>query len=108
MGEFDDRTFPLPANFYDDYKGRKAAQIQDMTISKTMILGYDLKMWGTKEKEDKEGAVKRMTTDQIAKFDDYYEPIRRDFFSKNLSGNELTEWKYQRYMKDYLATARSL
>src|SRR5699024_11082742 len=26
----------------------------------------------------------------------------------NLQGNELTEWKYQRYMKDYLATAASL
>lgn len=108
MGEFDDRTFPLPANFYDNYKGRKAAEIQDMTISKTMILGYDLKMWKTKEAEDQEGAVKRMTLDQRAKFDAYYNPIRKDFFSRNLSGDALTEFKYQRYMKDYLATARSL
>lgn len=108
MGEFDDRTFPLPVNFYDDYMGRKAAEVQDMTISKTMVMGYDLKMFKTKEEENKEGSVKRMTPEQRAKFDAYYGPIQKDFFSKNLSGNELTEWKYQRYMKDYLATARSL
>ena len=108
MGEFDDITFPLPHNFYDKYINRQAAEIQDMTIDKTMILGYDLKMWKTKADEDKEGSVKRMTPDQRAKFDAYYEPIRKDFFSKNLTGKALVEWKYQRYMKDYLATARSL
>lgn len=108
MGEFDDRTFPLPSTFYDDYEGRKAAQIQDMTIAKTMILGYDLKMWKTKEDEDKDGSVRRMTPEQRAKFDAYYDPIRADFHAKNLTGDALTEWKYQRYMKDYLATARSL
>ncbi|MEO7317344.1 MAG: sulfatase [Ginsengibacter sp.] len=108
MGEFDNRTFPLPANFYDNYKGRKAAEVQDMTISKTMVMGYDLKMFKTKEAEDKEGSISRMTPDQRVKFDAYYDPIRKDFFSKNLTGNALTEWKYQRYMKDYLATARSL
>ena len=108
MGEFDNRDFPLPHNFYDDYKGRKAAAIQDMTIDKTMIMGYDLKMWKTKEAEDQEGSVKRMTPEQREKFDAYYDPIRKDFLSKNLTGKALVEWKYQRYMKDYLATARSL
>ncbi len=108
MGEFDDRTFEVPATFYDDYKNRKAAKIQEMSIDKDMVLGYDLKMFPSKEAEDREGSVKRMTPEQRAKFDEYYEPIRKDFFSKNLSGKALAEWKYQRYMKDYLATARSL
>ncbi|MEZ5029468.1 MAG: hypothetical protein R2765_11875 [Ferruginibacter sp.] len=45
MGRFDDKTFPLPANFYDNYNNRKAAAVQDMTIAKTMILDYDLKMY---------------------------------------------------------------
>lgn len=108
MGEFDDRVFPLPHNFYDKYKNRAAAAKQDMTIAKTMVLGYDLKMWKSKEEEDKDGSVRRMTPEQRQRFDAYYEPIRKDFFARNLSDNELTEWKYQRYLKDYLATARSL
>lgn len=105
---FDNRKFDLPANFYDNYAGRKAAEVQDMTIAKTMIMGYDLKMFPNDETASKEGTIKRMNPDQRAAFDAYYKPIYRDLMAKNLSGNALTEWKFQRYMKDYLATAASL
>ncbi len=108
FGKFDQIEFPLPQNFYDDYEGRKAAQVQDMTISKTMILGYDLKMFETEELKEKWAFIKRMTPEQKAKFDAYYDPIYEDLKSKNLSGNALTEWKYQRYMRDYLGTVLSL
>ena len=105
MGMFDDVTFPLPVNFYDDYQGRAAAKVQDMTIAKTMILGYDLKMLPP---DNKESSITRMNATQRARFDAYYQPIYANFKSRNLSGNALTEWKYQRYMKDYLSTAASL
>ena len=32
---FDDKTFDFPSNFFDDYKGRKAAAAQEMMISAT-------------------------------------------------------------------------
>lgn len=102
---FEDVTFPLPHNFYDDYDGREAAEVQDMTISKTMVMGYDLKMLTGVENE---GTVNRMTPEQRKKYQDFYGPIEADLKARNLQGNELTEWKYQRYMKDYLATAASL
>lgn len=105
LGRFDNKTFPLPANFYDTYNNRKAAAVQDMTIAKTMLLDYDLKMY---EGEIKIGTITRMNPAQRAKFDSYYQSIYKDFKKQNLSGNALTEWKYQRYMKDYLATAASL
>ncbi|MBS1627368.1 MAG: sulfatase [Bacteroidetes bacterium] len=108
LGMFDKKTFSLPQNFYDDYKDRLAAQQQDMTISKTMIMGYDLKMFDNEEDENKEGSFKRMNTAQKNKFNAYYAPIYEDFKLKKLSGNALTEWKFQRYMKDYLSTAASL
>ena len=108
MGRYDHRTFSLPANFYDDYKGREAAQQQDMSISKTMLMGYDLKMFENEEAENKDGNRRRMNEAQRAKFDQYYQAIKADLDSKNLTGNALTEWKYQRYMKDYLNTAASL
>src|SRR5699024_4175030 len=41
---YEDKTFPLPANFYDDYEGRPAAASQEMSIDKDMDLIYDLKM----------------------------------------------------------------
>ncbi len=105
---FNNITFPLPANFYDNYQNRQAAMVQDMTIDKTMRLGYDLKMFDSKEAEGKEGSINRMNTMQRQKFMQYYDSVYNDFKTKNLSGKALVEWKYQRYMKDYLATAASL
>src|SRR5690606_30309870 len=102
---FEDVTFPLPKNFYDDYEGREAAKVQDMTIAKTMVMGYDLKMLTDVENE---GTVNRMTPEQRKKYQDFYGPIEADLKARNLQGKELIEWKYQRYMKDYLATAASL
>lgn len=105
FGKYDGVKFPLPKNFYDTYEGREAARIQDMSISKTMLMGYDLKMLND---DAKEGSVARMNPSQRAKFDAYYKPIHADLKARNLSGNALTEWKYQRYMNDYLSTAASL
>lgn len=108
LGMFDNISFPLPHNFYDDYAGRQAAALQDMTIAHTLILGYDLKMFVNEEEENKQGSIKRMNTAQRDAFDSYYKSIYNNFKSLNLSGKKLTEWKYQRYMKDYLSTAASL
>ena len=105
LGIFDKKNFPLPDNFYDDYRGRAAAAAQDMTISKTMLMGYDLKMF---DDEIKEASIVRMNPAQREKFDSYYKPIYKDLKSRNPSGRALTEWKYQRYMRDYLSTAASL
>ena len=109
---FEDQTFPLPENFYDDYEGRKAAAAQEMSVIVDMDLIYDLKM----NRADKNSALKetyeayynRMDPDAKAKWDAFYNPIIEDFYSRNLSGKELAEWKYQRYIKDYLKVVKSL
>lgn len=106
MGRYDKIDFPLPPDFYDDYKNREAARVQDMSIDKTMLMGYDLKMLSYSK--NGEGSVDRMNAKQRAKFDAYYKPIEADLKSRNLSGKELIEWKYQRYMRDYMSTAASL
>lgn len=108
LGKFDKKKFPLPANFYDTYQNRKAAAIQDMSIEKTMRMDYDLKMFGSREEKEKSGNFKRMNAAQRAKVDAYYEPIEAELKKLNLKGKALTEWKYQRYMRDYLSTAASL
>ncbi|HEY9259995.1 sulfatase [Chitinophaga sp.] len=108
MGMYDNIKFPLPANFYDDYNTRKAAAVQDMSIAKTMIMGYDLKMFDSDQAANKDGNINRMSPSQRARFDSYYKAIHADLNAQHLSGNALTEWKYQRYMRDYLSTAASL
>jgi arylsulfatase A-like enzyme len=54
------------------------------------------------------GAYARLNDAQKKSWDDHYDPIIEDFKKANLSGKELNEWKFQRYMRDYLATIRSL
>lgn len=107
FGIYDDITFPLPENFFDDYEGREAAKVQEMSIYEDMIMGYDLKMLND-EQAKKEGTVKRMNADQLEKFKAYYNPIYDDLKARNLKGKELAEWKFQRYLKDYLSTAKSM
>lgn len=106
FGRYDSLTFPIPANFYDQYKTRSAAAVQDMSIDKTMQMAYDLKMLSYSSKG--EPTVNRMNPAQRAKFDAYYGAIEADLKSKNLTGKALAEWKFQRYMKDYYSTAESL
>lgn len=106
LGVYDSIDFLLPENFNDSYQGRVAAMNQDMTIAHTMRLKEDLKVHADYEKS---GIYNRFNPEQKKAFMDYYEgKISREFDEKHLAGQALVRWKYQRYLKDYLATARSL
>jgi arylsulfatase A-like enzyme len=105
LGAYDDVNFPLPANFYDDYKGRAAALDQDMSIEKTMRLRQDLKVDLNYQKD---WAYNRFNPEQEKVFKAYYDKISKEFAEKKLTGKALTEWKYQRYLRDYYAVAKSL
>jgi arylsulfatase A-like enzyme len=108
FGKNDDKEFVLPPTFYDDYEGRPAAAQQEMSIDKDMRMGYDLKMFESIEKMKQDGNFKRMTDEQLQAYIDYYRPIYEELQRKNLSGKELAEWKFRRYMIDYLNTAESM
>jgi len=124
---FEDVEFPIPQNFFDDYKGRPAAEEADMRI-KDMFYSWDMKLQpGQFEKESTLGGSKgssdfttkdveninnqwfiRMTPEQRKAWDDYYLPRNNVFTELNLSGKELALWMYQRYMHDYLKCVASV
>ena len=108
LGAYDDKTFPLPVNFYDKYENRPAAKDQEMEIDKFMRLKEDLKVH--LDYDDKSGysAYTHFTEEQRKQFSAYYDKITREFDEHHYTGDALLRWKFQRYMKDYLATARSL
>ncbi len=109
---YEDRTFPLPDNFYDDYEGRPAAAAQEMSIIEDMDLVYDLKMYYPGHESRLRGLyeafIGRMNPEQRAAWDKVYDPIIADFKARKLTGKELAEWKFQRYMRDYMKTVKSL
>ncbi|MDR0796664.1 MAG: sulfatase [Tannerella sp.] len=107
LSMYEDVTFPLPATFYDNYEGRIAAQQQKMRIDNDMLLGRDLKTVGEWDTIPP-GEFRRMTPEQRSAWDAVYNPIISDFAQKRPTGNALIEWKYQRYLRDYLKCISSV
>ncbi|SFT14555.1 sulfatase family protein [Sphingobacterium wenxiniae] len=108
FGLYDRDSIPLPDTYYDAYAGREAAAVQEMSIDKDMRMGYDLKMFDSWENMMKDGNFSRMTDAQKKQYWAYYRPIYEKLKLDNLSGKALAEWKYRRYMVDYLNTATSM
>ncbi len=114
LGLFDTIQIEPPTNFFDDYEGRTAAAAQEMSILKDIDVVYDLKLL------DKEQELKtryrnafqlkydRMTDEEKAGWDAYYDPIIEEFKSKDREDDELALWKYNRYIRDYLSTIQSV
>lgn len=89
----DDVEVPEPDTLFDDYADRASpAKKQKMTIGADMLLNTDLKV-----NPEKEFAP-----------DSPYGPRNLDFRRLKPEGRELTRWKYQQYMKDYLRCVKSV
>ena len=114
LREYEDKTFPLPDNFYDDYEGREAAKAQEMEIGDNnhMDIVYDVKMdrpgLNTRLSDSYRSMTHRLDSTDLNAYDAFYNALSADFYSRNLSGKELAEFKYQRYMRDYAKVLKSL
>lgn len=117
MKMYEGQSFEIPETFYDNYAGRVAAARQDMNIAKSMDLAYDTKMLHdsitTRHKEGYMGGeLARMTPSQRKIWDAHYDSVKMTFIDRylsgELSGDKLTQWKYQRYITDYLKCVASL
>jgi len=129
---YEDRTFPLPPEFHDDYATREAAGKTEMEIGKDMDIVYDTKMFVSAEETPRtrlsasyQGMIGRLSKSERKQYDDFYVPLSRDFYAKwgtdynflprqsqsSIAGSrdaELLEWKYQRYMRDYAKVVHAL
>lgn len=117
---------PEPENLFDDYQGRtSAASKQQMTIRDNINLENDVKVTlpvaqtpaaeiykSVKRTKAMDGSTMgefgRMTDQQKKDWDKYYVPRNKEFLAKNLQGKDLTRWKYQAYMKDYIKCIKAM
>ncbi len=91
---FDDTIFPEPPTLRDGYETRsRAALEQEMTIRDHMSLESDLKLGPPPGRLDEA---------QKAAWERAYGPKREAFRRAGLTGDALLQWKYQRYLQDYL------
>ncbi|MGK0187096.1 MAG: arylsulfatase A-like enzyme/lysophospholipase L1-like esterase [Verrucomicrobiales bacterium] len=116
---FDDRDLPMPATLFDDYSGRsKTLAKQKMSIAKDMYWGHDMKFHGKSLFPEyflegiNNGEYRRMSPQQKARWDASYESENQDLIARmqagRMSDQEITKWKYQRYIKDYLRTVQAV
>ena len=113
LGIFNDTVFPEPETLFDDYVGRgEAARSQDMNIENTLDDEWDLKLLTREEilagNNRLHDVYIRMPEEVQHKWDSVYAPRIAEYRSGKLQGDELVRWKYQQYMRDYLATAMSV
>ena len=117
--EFTKKAFEEPETLFDDYKGRgTAAKTAEMNLLTHMNWAGDSKIrpdvmdaLGIPETSDWDKdafarEVGRMNPEQRAAWDAVYDPINEEFKKnyKNMSEKELMQWRYQRYMQDYLGS----
>jgi arylsulfatase A-like enzyme len=114
LHEYEDQTFAIPETFYDDYAGREAAKAQEMSIHShiDMDLAYDVKLLDahvdTRLSSSYISMIGRLDSHERAIYDQFYDSIAIDFRSRNLQGRELSEYKFQRYMRDYAKVVKTL
>ena len=115
------KYYPEPKTLFDDYKNRgTAAKDAEMRIKDHMGLSSDNKIppeivnkLGYKEflnwyMSNYEYNIKDLTSEELQIWQATYQPFVDDFISKAPQGEDLTRWKYQRYMQDYLACIKAV
>ncbi|QTN32759.1 sulfatase-like hydrolase/transferase [Akkermansiaceae bacterium] len=113
---FDDIEMPEPETLFDDHSGRiDAVKNQQMTIANHFFWGWDMFLHGEPTDKRFMGGLAnqeyaRMTAAQKAGFDAAYGPENDKLLAAlpTMTDEELTRWKYQRYIKNYLRTIRAV
>ncbi|WP_282039006.1 sulfatase family protein [Saccharicrinis aurantiacus] len=111
---FENTEFPIPSNYFDNYKGRQAAAGQEMNIYVDAYEGHDLKMVTGVDSDtllyDRWPDVffGRMTDEERKTFLEAYRERNNDYYLTERTEKEKAEWKLQRYLQDYLACVRSV
>lgn len=111
---YEHTTFPLPDNYFDVYEGRYAAQMQKMNIYCDMYEGHDLKMVTGMDSDSllfdpwPHAFLGTMEPDERRRFLDAYRDRNNEFHSRKRSFKEVAEWKYQRYLQDYMGVVASV
>ncbi|HSH20782.1 MAG TPA: sulfatase [Draconibacterium sp.] len=108
---FDEKKFPLPTNFDDDYNGRKALQRQLLTVKNHMDIRMDFKVpcnecdtssvnsWAPGEYWRR---LDRLNPEERQKWNDSYKKEETEYYQVKDDETKYDHWKFRRYMEDYL------
>ena len=110
LDQFNNCRFPLPENFYDDYKNRPGLQRQHITVANDLDIRYDSKIpcdtcqstaindWAPAEFQRE---IERLTPNEKKVWDSAYAQ-ELALFNTIKTTDERVSFQFQRYMEDYL------
>ncbi|RYE57098.1 MAG: DUF4976 domain-containing protein [Sphingobacteriales bacterium] len=116
LEKFNDKVFPLPRNFYDDYKDREALKIQKVTMKEHLDIRYDSKIpcdtcaitkindWAPAEYQRE---IERLRPDERKVWDAAFQK-EYEIFKTLKTKDEVVRFQFQRYLEDYLRVVNSL
>ena len=114
---FDEKDFPLPENFYDNYEGREALKKQMLTVKDHMDIRMDYKVpciscdtgsvnsWAPGEYWRR---LDRLSTEERQTWEDSYKKEETEFWKVKDDETKYDQWKFRRYMEDYLRCIASV
>ncbi|MBT6165917.1 MAG: sulfatase-like hydrolase/transferase [Verrucomicrobia bacterium] len=116
---FDDVNMPEPETLFDNYENRSSVLKEHaMGIQDHMSWGNDMKMQGKNLFPSHftggpgNGQFNRLSDQDKKTFISAYEDENKQFIKEMKAGKldqkAITSWKYQRYIKDYLAVIQSM
>lgn len=94
---FANRVIPEPATLFDDYNTRPTALPDNQQTVARDLNNNDLKLT----------PPKGLNNEELNKWRNE-KPMELEVDGKMLTGDELVRWKYQRYMRDYLACVQGV
>jgi len=121
LAAFDGIRIPKPDTLFDDYANRsKTLKNNEMEIDRHMHWTYDLKL----RKDEHDGVelpgldrhgspeYDRLNVEQKKIWNAHFGPLNKkfiaDFKAGKLDHKAVVRWKYQRYLKNYLATVKAV
>jgi arylsulfatase A-like enzyme len=113
---YEDVTFPEPQTLFDDYATRGSQMhTHELSISEHMGYAFDFKIARLQSeptleyiKQSFDLAMNTMNEKQLKAWNDAYDRKNRQFLENRPTGKELVSWKYQRYIRDYCRTVKSV
>lgn len=112
---FEDKIFPLPENFFDNWEGRRAAQEQEMSIASDHDMDpvYDTKCYTPGDSTRLSGLylsfINRLEQEERKTYFEFYDSLTQAYKQAPPSTPaDRARWKFQRYMRDYAKVTRSL
>ncbi|RZF58833.1 sulfatase family protein [Sphingobacterium corticibacterium] len=113
---YEDVTFREPPTLFDDYATRGGQMdVHELSIAQHLGYAFDLKVEALKNEPTLDYirdswalAMDRLDPEQRRVWDEAYRSIHHDFLQNRPEGKALISWKYQRYIRDYCKTVKSV